>query len=180
MGRAAANLQNSTSTFRSSDRNRKFLTFHLGAEEYGIQVTKVREIMGIQQVTAVPHTPSYVKGVINLRGRVIPVLDLRRKLDLPDVEYTQSTCIIVVQLEVESNPVLTGVVVDGVSEVLTIANSDVEPPPDFGGAVAVQHLLGIAKVKDRVRVLLDIDLILGREGSRMEPVMHSLEMEQCG
>src|SRR5579883_2484421 len=124
MGAAAVNFQNSPSTFRGSDRNRKYLTFHLGEEEYGIHVTKVREIMGIQQVTAVPHTPSYVKGVINLRGRVVPVLDLRRKLGLPDVEYTKSTCIIVVQLLVDSSPVLTGVVVDGVSEVLTIANSD--------------------------------------------------------
>ena len=104
---------------KTDDRAGKYLTFHLGQEEFGIRVLKVREIMGIQDITAVPHTPGYVKGVINLRGKVIPVLDLRLKFALPDMEYNQRTCIIVVQILDESGLILMGIIVDGVSEVLT-------------------------------------------------------------
>jgi purine-binding chemotaxis protein CheW len=153
------------SPFRS-DRSRKYLTFHLGAEEYGIEVTKVREIMGLPEVTAVPHTPAHVRGVINLRGKVIPVIDLRRKLGLPDVPFTACTCVMVVQVETQAGALLTGVVVDGVSEVLTIASSDIEPSPDFGVSAPVHHVLGIAKAKDRVRILLDIDLVLKSDDIR--------------
>jgi len=145
---------------RADERSGKYLIFPLGREEYGIQVLKVREIMGVQDITAVPQTPPYVKGVINLRGRVIPVVDLRMKFGLPEVEYGQRTCIIVVQVEGPGGAMHTGIVVDGVSEVLNIAASDIEDTPDFGRDTETPYLLGMAKTKGKVKILLDIDEVL--------------------
>jgi purine-binding chemotaxis protein CheW len=147
-------------------RSGKYLTFHLGNEEFGIRVLKVREIMGIQEITAVPQTPGHVKGVINLRGKVVPVIDLRLKFGLPPAEYTQRTCIIVTQFQGESGLILMGVIVDGVSEVLNLAGSDIEDTPDFGEDVAAQYLLGMAKVKGKVKILLDIDKVLSAQDLR--------------
>ncbi|PWT99768.1 MAG: chemotaxis protein CheW [Terriglobia bacterium] len=144
-------------------RTGKYLTFQLGNEEFGVRVLKVREIMGIQEITAVPQTPTHVKGVINLRGKVVPVIDLRLKFGLPPAEYTPRTCIIVTQTEGESGLILMGVIVDGVSEVLNLAASDIEDTPDFGEEVAVQYLLGMAKVKGKVKILLDIDRVLSAQ-----------------
>ena len=115
-----------------NDRGGKYLAFELGREEFAIRVLKVREIMGIQDITAVPHTPAHVKGVINLRGKVIPVIDLRLKFGLPEQEYTQRTCIIVVQVQREAAPALMGIMVDAVAEVLNLAGTDIEDTPDFG------------------------------------------------
>jgi purine-binding chemotaxis protein CheW len=145
---------------KSDDRGGKYLVFHLGREEFGIRVLKVREIMGIQDVTAVPQTPAHVKGVINLRGKVIPVVDLRLKFGLPEQEYTQRTCIIVVQVHGEAGPMLMGIVVDGVAEVLNLAVADIEDTPDFGDGTATPYLLGMAKVKGKVKILLEIDRVL--------------------
>ena len=145
---------------KSDDRGGKYLVFELGREEFGIRVLKVREIMGIQDITAVPQTPVHVKGVINLRGKVIPVVDLRLKFGLPEQEYTQRTCIIVVQVQGEAGPMLKGIVVDGVAEVLTLAAADIEDTPDFGDGTATPYLLGMAKVKDKVKILLEIDRVL--------------------
>jgi purine-binding chemotaxis protein CheW len=142
------------------DRGGKYLVFHLGREEFGIRVLKVREIIGMQDITAVPQTPPQVKGVINLRGKVIPVVDLRLKFGLAEQEYTQRTCIIVVQLRSEAGLMLMGIVVDGVAEVLNLAVADIEDTPDFGDGVATPYLLGMAKVKDKVKILLDIDRVL--------------------
>jgi purine-binding chemotaxis protein CheW len=147
-------------TRTKEERAGKYLAFHLGPEEFGIQVLKVREIMGIQEITAVPHTPLHTKGVINLRGKVIPVVDLRLKFGMPEVAYTQRTCIIVTEVEGESGPMMIGAVVDGVSEVLNLAVSDIEDTPDFGGEVATTGLLGMAKVKGKVKILLDIDHVM--------------------
>ncbi len=138
----------------------KYLTFELGKEEFGIQVLKVREIMGIQDITAVPQTPPYVKGVINLRGKVIPVVDLRLKFGLPELEYTQRTCIIVVQVSADAGSMLMGIVVDGVSEVLNVTVSDIEDTPDFGDGVSTPYILGMAKVKGKVKILLEIDQVM--------------------
>ena len=138
----------------------KYLTFQLASEEFGIRVLKVREIMGLQDITAVPQTPGYVKGVINLRGKVIPVIDLRLKFGLDAADYTQRTCIIVTQVQGESGQILMGVVVDGVSEVVTLSESDIEDTPDFGQDVTAGYLLGMAKVKGKVKILLDIDQVL--------------------
>jgi purine-binding chemotaxis protein CheW len=142
------------------DRTGKYLAFHLGREEFAIRVLKVREIMGVLEITAVPQMPEYVKGVINLRGKVIPVVDLRRKFGLPGIEYDQKTCIIVVQVRGEAGPMLMGIVVDGVTEVVNLAPGDIEDTPDFGGGGKVPYLLGMAKSKGRVRILLDIDQVL--------------------
>lgn len=145
---------------RTGQRQGKYLVFHLGKEEFGVHVLKVREIMGIQEITSVPQTPSFVKGVINLRGKVIPVIDLRRKFRLEEVDYTQRTCIIVLQVMHETGNMLMGVIVDGVSEVLTIQEAEIEDTPEFGGDMRVPYILGMAKVKGKVKILLDIDQVL--------------------
>lgn len=148
------------------ERAGKYLAFHLGSEEFGIQVLKVREIMGLQEITAVPHTPAYTKGVINLRGKVIPVIDLRRKFGMPEAEYTQRTCIIVTEVEGEAGSLLIGAIVDGVNEVLNLAPGDIEDTPDFGGEVNTTGLLGMAKVKGKVKILLDIDQVMTHQDLR--------------
>jgi purine-binding chemotaxis protein CheW len=142
------------------ERAGKYLTFLIGKEEFGVGVLKVREIMGIQDITAVPQTPVYLKGVINLRGKVIPVIDLRLKFGLPTIEYTKRTCIIVVQVKGASAPLLMGIVVDEVSEVLTLTPADIEDTPDFGSDVETTYILGMAKIKGRVKILLDINKVL--------------------
>jgi purine-binding chemotaxis protein CheW len=141
----------------------KYLTFQLGNEEFAVQVLRVREIMGIQEITAVPQTPDYVKGVINLRGKVIPVVDLRLKFGLPEIAYTQRTCIIVAQIEARGAKLMIGIIVDCVSEVLTMQASDIEDTPDFGSGVETPYLLGMAKIKGKVKILLDIDMVLSAQ-----------------
>jgi len=148
------------------NRQGKYLVFHLGKEEFGVHVLKVREIMGIQEITSVPQTPGFVKGVINLRGKVIPVIDLRRKFLLEEAEYTARTCIIVLQVVQNgcaAGAMQMGVIVDGVSEVLTIQESEIEDTPAFGDDVKMPYILGMAKVKGRVKILLDIDQVLSRQ-----------------
>jgi len=146
----------------------KYLTFLLGREEFAIQVLKVKETMGIQDITAVPQTPAYVKGVINLRGKVIPVVDSRLKFCLPEMEYTRRTCIIVVQVQSAAVSLQTGIIVDEVSEVLNLAAGDIEDTPDFGegAGAAASYLLGMAKVKGKVKILLDIDQVLSSQELR--------------
>ena len=148
---------------KGDDRGGKYLVFHLGREEFGIRVLKVREIMGIQDITAVPQTPAYIKGVINLRGKVIPVVDLRLKFGMPEEDYNPRTCIIVVQMRGEAGPMLMGIVVDGVAEVLNLASADIEDTPDFGDGTATPYLLGMAKVKGKVKILLEIDQVLASQ-----------------
>ena len=150
-------------TGQTDARAGKYLTFQLGNEEFGIRVLKVREIMGLQEITAVPQTPAHIKGVINLRGKVVPVIDLRLKFGTLTAEYTQRTCIIVTQVKGEAGSVLMGIIVDGVSEVLNLTGSEIEDTPDFGEEVAAQYLLGMAKVKGKVKILLDIDRVLSTQ-----------------
>lgn len=140
----------------TTSKGGKYLTFSLGGEEYGIEILKVHEIIGMMTVTRVPRTPDTIRGVINLRGKVIPIVDLRRKFGMPDGEDTDRTCIIVVQ----AHGVQTGVVVDSVSEVLDIPSADVEDPPEFGADVSTEYLLGLAKANGRVKLLLAIDRVL--------------------
>jgi purine-binding chemotaxis protein CheW len=120
----------------------------------------VREIMGVQEITQVPQTPAYVKGVINLRGKVIPVVDLRVKFGMPEQEYSARTCIIVVQIDEGGARMLTGVVVDEVCEVLNVQGSEIEDTPEFGRGVATPYLLGMAKIKGKVKILLDINKVM--------------------
>jgi purine-binding chemotaxis protein CheW len=139
----------------------KYLTFGLASEEYGLPVLKVREIIKILSITAVPQAPAHVKGVINLRGKVIPVVDLRLKLGFPAQEYNERTCVIVVEVLVQASKVMMGVVVDAVSEVLTITNDEIEATPEFGEQINTEFILGVAQIKGRVKFLLDLDRILG-------------------
>jgi len=134
----------------------KYLTFFLGGEEYGLEILKVQEIFGIMDVTPVPRTPDFIKGVINLRGKVIPVVELRAKFEMETIDDTDETCIIVVQ----THGLHMGIIVDKVSEVLDIAAEDIEDAPSFGGEVRTDYILGIGKAEGRVRLLLDIDKVL--------------------
>jgi purine-binding chemotaxis protein CheW len=143
------------------DREGKYLTFALGREEYGIGILKVKEIIGMMPVTAVPRTPAHVKGVINLRGKVIPVVDLRLKFGMEEMEYTEWTCIIVVEIGGAAGSVLTGIVVDAVSEVLNIKGGDIEDAPTFGAKLNTDTILGMAKMNGGVKILLDIDKVMG-------------------
>ena len=134
----------------------KYLTFFLGDEEYGLEILKVREIIGLMDITPVPRTPEFIRGVINLRGKVIPVIELRQKFGMETVEQTDETCIIVVQAE----GMEMGIVVDRVSEVTDIATEEIQEAPSFGTSVDTDYILGIGKSEERVKLLLDIDQVL--------------------
>ena len=143
-----------------ADKEGKYLTFTLAEEEFGIGILKIKEIIGMLPITSVPQTPDYVKGVINLRGKVIPVLDLRLRFGLPTVVYTERTCIIVVEIAGDSGTILIGIVVDAVSEVLNIKGDDIEKTPTFGTKLNTDYILGMAKMEGGVKILLDIDRVL--------------------
>ena len=146
-------------TMALQEREGKYLTFTLANEDYGLEILKVREIIGMMDITAIPQTPAYVKGVINLRGKVIPVIDLRLKFGLPPMEYGERTCIIVVEVKTQ-DAMQMGVVVDTVSEVMNINGGDIEPAPSFGTRVDTKYILGIAKARGTIKILLDIDQVL--------------------
>ncbi len=153
-------LPTSESARTSANRGGKYLTFGLGHEEYGLEILKVREIIGLMQITAIPRLPAHVKGVINLRGQVISVVDLRARFGMPAVEKTEATCIIVVETQQDVRKLSTGIIVDRVSEVLTIANENVQEAPRFGGAISTDFIMGLGKVGATVKILLDINKIL--------------------
>jgi purine-binding chemotaxis protein CheW len=139
----------------------KYLTFSLAGEEYGVPVLKVREIIKMMAITVVPQVPHYVQGVINLRGKVITVVDLRLKFGFDAHEQTDETAVVVVEVKVDGGKVLMGVVVDSVSDVLNIQADEIENTPAFGDRVVTDYLCGMAKVKGRVKILLDLDRALG-------------------
>lgn len=141
----------------------KYLTFALAQEEYGIGILKVKEIIGMMAITTVPRTPPYVKGVINLRGKVIPVVDLRSKFGMEVAEYTERTCIIVVEILSGQQKILMGSVVDSVSEVLNIRAGEIEATPNFGSSLDTDYILGMAKTNGGVKILLDINKVLSSE-----------------
>jgi purine-binding chemotaxis protein CheW len=138
----------------------KYLTFAIGEEEFGLEILKVREIIGYISVTPVPRTPLYVKGVINLRGQVIPVMDLRLKFNLDEKEITDQTCIIIIETYGRNGSRLTGLIVDRVSEVLDIQAGQIEPPPSMGASMDTSFILGMGKVGERVKILLHIDRVV--------------------
>jgi len=138
----------------------KYLTFSLAEEEYGIGILKVKEIIGMMPITSVPRTPEFVKGVINLRGKVIPVMDLRLKFSMEAIPYSDRTCIIVVEIDSQDSTVLIGIVVDAVSEVLNIKEEEIEETPAFGAKLNTDYILGMAKMEGGVKILLDIDKVL--------------------
>lgn len=144
----------------ADSRAGKYLVFYVGDEEFAVQVLSVREIIGLQDITAVPHAPTSVKGIINLRGKVVPVVDLRLKFAIPATEFTARTCIVVVTIAAETGDVLIGAIVDSVSEVANITADEIEDAPGFGQGADVRYLAGIAKTKGKVRLLLNIDRVL--------------------
>jgi len=148
----------------ASDLSGRYLTFRLSTESYGIGVLAVQEIIRITAITPVPQLPDHLRGVINLRGRIVPVVDLRRRFGLPAETDGERACIIVVRIHTATRGVVPmGLVVDAVEEVLTIASGEIEPPPEFGCAVDVSFLRGLARVRGEVKALLDIDRVLTGE-----------------
>ena len=141
----------------------KFLTFILGDEIYGIEILKAREIIGLMDITTVPQTPDYMKGVINLRGKVIPVIDLRMKFAMQEEAHTRETCVIVVEV----NNTSIGIIVDSVSEVSDIGGGEIETAPKFGQGIDTSFIMGLGKVKDKIIILLDIDAVLSSEELEM-------------
>lgn len=141
----------------------KFLTFLLGEEIYGLPIKKVKEIIGMMEITHIPKTQGYIKGVINLRGKIIPIVDLRLRFGMAEKAYTERTCIIVIEVDAHESQRLVGIVVDAVSEVATIQKSDIEPPPQFDAQIEGDFLTGLGKTKDKVIMILEIGKILNRE-----------------
>lgn len=139
----------------------KYLTFRLGAEDYGLQILKVQEIIGMMNVTRVPRMPDFVRGIINLRGKLIPVVDLREKFNLEKQADTLKTCIIVVEIVFSESKITLGVLVDNVSEVMNISEKEIEGPPQIGMHVNTEFMLGMGKLNQKVIMLLDIDRVLG-------------------
>src|SRR5580765_6820193 len=138
----------------------QYLTFRLGDEEYGVEILKVQEIKGYTAITPVPNTPAYLKGVMNLRGTIVPVVDLRAKFGMAETEYTAFTVIIVLTVGTK----VVGLIVDAVSDVLNIPKTDIQATPDFGAQVDARFISGMAKAGDKLVVLLDIDRVLGEAG----------------
>lgn len=138
----------------------KYLMFFLNKEYYGIPILKVNEIIGLMDITPIPRTPSYMKGIINLRGKIIPVMDLRLKFNMDERAYDEQTCIIIVEIYENNCKNFVGVVVDKVAEVVNISKADMELPPQYGQEVETGFLSGIGKVKDKVVMLLDIETII--------------------
>ncbi len=146
-----------------AEKEGKYLTFTMDKEEYGISILKIKEIIGMMSITTVPQTPDFVKGVINLRGKVIPVVDLRLRFGMEAMEYNERTCIIVVEITGKAGTVMIGIVVDAVSEVLNIKGEDIEETPTFGTKLNTEYILGMAKMEGGVKILLDIDQVQSAE-----------------
>lgn len=142
----------------------KYLTFRLGAEEYGVEILRVKEIIGLLPITAVPRMPEFIRGVINLRGKIIPVLDLRQKFGMGMVEHTELTCVVVVEARIRGTDAQMGALVDSVSDVVDITDAEIESAPDFGANVDTEFILGMAKHKSSVKILLNIQAVLSEAG----------------
>ncbi len=145
----------------------KYLTFALSDEEYGLPVLRVREIIKMMDITEVPQVPPHIKGVLNLRGKVIPVIDLRLKLGFAPGEITSRTCIIVVEVALAASRVMMGIIVDHVLDVLNIVADEIEQTPEFGDRVCTDYMKGMAKVKGTVKILLDLDRVLGTDDAAL-------------
>lgn len=154
---STAQTQSSGAKRSDIPSNNEFLTFTLGKEEYGVDILKVQEIRGYDTVTQIPDTPAFIKGVINLRGTIVPVVDLRIKFNLGKVEYNELTVMIVLNI----NGRVVGVVVDGVSDVIMLEDSQIMPPPEFGGAMDTRYLAGLGTVDQRMLILVDIEKLIG-------------------
>ncbi len=154
-----------TSPRKSAAKPGRYLTFKLGRESYGLPVLGVREIIRLCPITPVPKMPAYLKGVINLRGKVIPILDLRAKFQLASETYGERACIIVVQAGSPPAAVmLMGAIVDAVEEVVQLGEAELEPTPEFGGSPSTDYILGMATIHGGVKTLLNLDKVFLEEG----------------
>jgi purine-binding chemotaxis protein CheW len=159
------------STAETKNKTGRYLTFRLGQETYGLPVLNVREIIRLCPITPVPKMPTHIKGVINLRGTVIAVLDLRAKFDLSKADFGDRACIIVVQLTAaDGRKNLIGAMVDAVEEVIQLSDESIEPAPDFGGSQETQYILGVTTGQDGVKTLLDINKIFTDDFSATRPL----------
>ena len=138
----------------------QYLTFMLGEEEFGVDILRVQEIKGWEQATAIPNTPEYIRGVMNLRGTVVPIIDLRRRFELDSADYTATTVVIVLKVEGEHSTRTMGFVVDAVSEVYNVAVDNLQPAPDFGTRVNTQFVRGLAVIEEKMIILLDFDRLI--------------------
>jgi purine-binding chemotaxis protein CheW len=152
-------LHNEPYEMEEDTQKGKYLTFALGSEHYGIEIKHVTEIIGIQSITSVPELPDYIRGIINLRGKIIPVMDIRLRFKKPFLEYNDRTCIIVVEMR----NISIGLIVDGVAEVMAISDEDIVPPPDAGRSFSNRYIQGIGKVGQEVKLLLDCDKLITDE-----------------
>jgi purine-binding chemotaxis protein CheW len=156
-----------TKTGANHEKSGKYLTFRIGNEGYGLEILRVKEIIGLLTITKMPRTPDYIRGVINLRGKVIPVMDLRAKFGMSATEWTAETCIIVVDISRDDRTVHMGILVDGVSEVLDITADRIEDSPEFGDSVDTDYIKGMGKIRERVIMLLDIDKVVMRDDLKL-------------
>lgn len=140
--------------------SQQFLTFVLGDENYAVDILRVQEIKGWSPVTHIPNTPEYMRGVLNLRGTIVPIVDLRMRFNMSSVEYTELTVVVVLSVKAEGRERILGIVVDGVSDVLSVKDEEVKPTPDFGGTISTEYIKGLVTVDEDMVMLLDIDLLL--------------------
>jgi len=159
-----------TAIMTTADREGKYLTFELSGEEYGLEILRVREIIGLINITDLPRIPHYFRGIINLRGKIIPVMELRLKFDMDTAEDTKQTCVIVVEVNNDEKSITTGLLVDSVSEVLDIKDDQIADAPSFGSEIDTDYIHGIGKIGDMVKILLDIDKVLDDD----KAVIHSI------
>ena len=169
MSEEVPNETKQASTSQAQAKEGKYLSFRLGEEDYGIEILTVREIIGMMDITHIPQVPVYVKGIINLRGKVIPVIDLRMKFGLQEIEPTSETCIIVVNIE----ELLIGLLIDKVNEVLDIVAENIEPAPRFGTAIDTEFILGIGKIAESIKILLNIARVLSDDIALVQRVESS-------
>ncbi len=162
MNLATENTSNMQSGAAKSTYGGRFLTFFLSNEEYGFEILKVQEIIGFQSITPVPRAPEFIRGIVNLRGKIIPILDLRTKLGMPPVEPTSETCIIVIRV----NSIEMGILVDKVSEVVEIQGGNIEPVPHFGNGIDTNFILGLGKSQGKVKILINVEEILSTDEIR--------------
>ncbi len=138
----------------------QYLTFILGGEEYGVDIMRVQEIRGWESATSIPNTPDFILGVINLRGAVVPIIDLRSRFGLESAEFSRTTVVIVVKIEDEAGDRIMGMVVDAVSEVYNVSEDMLREAPDLGGAINTDFVKGLATVDEKMIILLDVDLLI--------------------
>lgn len=151
-------------TAKSQENQLQFLSFSLGREEYGVDILRVQEIRSWEPVSRIPNVPSYEKGVVNLRGAIVPIIDLRERFQLGHSQYTALTVVVVLQVRIEERTRIMGVVVDSVSDVINIDRKNIQTAPDFGAKVSTQFITGLAAVGGRMVMLLDVDKLLSLDG----------------